>query len=78
MGWRTAMEKETDPVRKAGYEAKYQRKSALLQKQNKAYNDFCESTGQKKQSERISIAKWDRKQAAQARAAAKRYDEDKE
>ena len=58
-------------------EKDYQRKAALLQKQNKAYKDFCESTGQKKRSERISIAKWDRSEAAKARAAAKRHNEDK-
>lgn len=76
MGWKTAMDAEEDPEKKAELEDKYQRKAALLQKQNKAYNDFCESTGQKKRSDRIQIAKWDRKQAAQARAAAKRYNED--
>lgn len=59
-------------------EKEYQRKAALLQKQNKAYNDFCESTGQKKRDDRIRIAKWDRKQAARARAAAKRFNEDRE
>lgn len=78
MGWKTAMDAETDPIKKAEYETKYQQKAALLQKQNKSYNEFCESTGQKKRSDRISIAKWDRKQAAMARAAAKRYNEDKE
>ena len=57
-------------------EKDYQRKAALLQKQNQAYNDFCESTGQKKRSERISIAKWNRSEAAKARAAAKKYNED--
>ena len=57
-------------------EKEYQRKAALMQKQNKAYNDFCESTGQKKRDDRIRIAKWDRKQAAKARAAAKRFNED--
>ena len=72
MNWKAAVDAETDPVRKTELEAKYQRKAALLQKQNKTYNDFCESTGQKKRSDRISIAKWDRKQAAQARAAAKK------
>lgn len=55
------------------FEADYQRKSALLQKQNKAYNDFCKDNNLKKQSDRISIAKWDRKQAAKARAAADKY-----
>lgn len=78
MGWKTALDGEDDPVRKAALEEKYQQKAALLQKQNKAYNDFCEETGQKKRSDRIAIAKWNRKQAAQARAAAKRYNEDKE
>lgn len=70
MNWKNAAEKATDPAQKAEFTAEYERKAALLQKQNKAYNDFCESTGQKKRSERISIAKWDRSQAAQARAAA--------
>jgi hypothetical protein len=75
MGWKTAMDAETDPIKKAEYETKYQQKAALLQKQNKSYNEFCESTGQKKRSDRISIAKWDRKQAAMARAAAKKWQE---
>lgn len=59
-------------------EKEYQRKAALLQKQNKAYKEYCEQTGQKKRSERITIAKWNRSEAAKARAAAKRYHEDKE
>lgn len=53
-------------------EADYQRKAALLQKQNAEYNQFCEGNGLKKLQDRISIAKWDRTEAAQARAAAKR------
>ena len=59
-------------------EKEYQRKAALLQKQNKAYNEYCEQTGQKKRSDRITIAKWNRREAAKARAAAKRHNEDKE
>lgn len=59
-------------------EKEYQRKAALLQKQNKAYNEYCEQTGQKKRSERIQIAKWNRREAAKARTAAKRYHEDNE
>lgn len=56
----------------------YQRKAALLQRQNAAYNDFCEENGLKRQAERIRIAKWDRSQAAKARAAAKRYEKKEE
>lgn len=72
MNWKKAADVETDPVRKAQIEEKYQQKAALLQKQNEAYNNFCKETGLKKQNDRIRIAKWDRKQAAQARAAAKK------
>ena len=74
-----------DTARQAGQgsfgelmEAEYQRKSALLQRQNAAYNQFCEENGLKKQSDRVHIAKWNRSEAAKARAAAKRYNEDKE
>lgn len=73
MNWKNAADSATDPALKSQFTAEYERKAALLQKQNKAYNDFCESTGQKKRSERIAIAKWDRSQAAQARAAAKKF-----
>lgn len=52
----------------------YQRKSALLAKQNKAYREYCERNNLKPLSDRIQIAKWDRQQAAAARGAAKRYE----
>ena len=66
-----------------GYEAagdteRYERTASLLQKQNAAYNEYCEEKGLKKRSDRISIARWNRSEAAKARAAAKRYNEDKE
>lgn len=77
MGKRVSMENaKTDEARKK-LEREYQKSSALLQKQNKAYNEFCEENGLKKLRERITIAKWDRSQAAKARAAAKRYEDSK-
>jgi uncharacterized protein (DUF58 family) len=72
MNLKTMVDNEKDPDRKAEFEAEYQRKAAVLQRQNAAYNQFCDDTGLKKRHERIQIAKWDRSQAAQARAAAKR------
>lgn len=45
----------------------YQRKSALLAKQNKAYRDYCTENGLKPLNDRIQIARWDRQQAAAAR-----------
>lgn len=53
-------------------EKDYQRKAALLQKQNEDYNNFCKENGLTRRADRISIAKWDRKQAAKSRAAAKK------
>ena len=78
MNLKTEVDAEKDPDRKAEFELEYQRKSALLQRQNQAYNQFCDDNGMKKQHERIHIAKWDRSQAAKARAAAKKYNEEKE
>ena len=78
MNWKNAADSAKDPALKSQFTAEYERKAALLQKQNKAYNDFCKETGQKKRSDRIQIAKWDRSQAAQARAAAKEHNTPKE
>lgn len=61
----------------AGDDEAYEKAAALLQQQNKAYNAYCKETGLKKRSDRIAIAKWDRAQAAQARAAAKRHEKEK-
>ena len=73
MGLKTAVDNAQDEKLKFELDLDYQRKSALLQKQNKAYNDFCEQNNLKRLSERIQIAKWDRQQAAAARGAAQRY-----
>ena len=49
------------------------RKSYLLSRQNKAYNEFCKENSLRPLSERLQIAKWSREQAAKARGAARRY-----
>ena len=51
----------------------YQKKAELLSKQNKAYQEYCENNNLRPLSERLQIAKWDRKQAASARGAAQKY-----
>lgn len=61
----------TDPETKAVMEAEYQKKAALLQKQNAEYKAFCEENNLKPLQDRLHIAKWDRKQAAAATAAAR-------
>lgn len=72
MGLKEAADKASTPESKAKLETEYQKQAALLQKRNAAYNKFCEDNDLKKLNERITIAKWDRKQAAQARAAARK------
>ena len=72
MGLKQGLDSATTDEGKALAEKAYQKQAALLQKRNQAYNQFCEDNNLKKLNERITIAKWDRSQAAKARAAAKK------
>ena len=74
LGLKEGMDKCQDEYTKSELERMYMRKSALLSKQNKAYDDYCIQNGMKKLNDRISIARWDRKQAAAARGAAKKWE----
>lgn len=76
MSLKTARDSAEDDATRAEFDAAYQRKAALLQKQNATYNQFCEENNLRKRSDRIAIAQWDRREAAQARAAAKKYAKD--
>lgn len=73
MGLKEAVDKEKHKPTKFELDLQYQKKSTLLEKQNKAYNDYCASNNLRTRSDRIKIAKWDRKQASAASGAAKRY-----
>lgn len=73
MGLKQGLDSATTDEGEALAEKAYQKQAALLQKRNQAYNQFCEDNNLKKLNERITIAKWDRSQAARARAAAKKY-----
>ena len=73
MGLQEAVEKCQDEAAKFELQQALDRKSYLLSRQNKAYNDFCKQNGLRKQAERLQIARWQREQAAKARGAAKRY-----
>ena len=78
IGLKNGVDSATTDEAKAAAGTLYQKEAALLQKRNKAYNDFCDENGLKRKSERITIARWDREQAAKARAAAKKYEREKE
>lgn len=74
MGLKESVDNCKDDKAKFALDMDYQRKSALLAKQNAAYKDYCERNNLRPLSDRIQIAKWDRQQAAAARGAAKRYE----
>lgn len=76
LGLKEAMDKCQDEFTKSELERMYMRKSALLSKQNQAYKDYCIENDMKKLNDRISIARWDRKQAAAARGAAQRWNKE--
>lgn len=73
MNWKEAVDNTQDERLKFENDLIYQRKSALLQKQNRVYNDFCEENNLKRLADRLEVAKWNREQAARARGAAQRY-----
>lgn len=74
MAKKEAVDSCKDDKLKFELDMEYQRKAALLKKQNAAYKDYCERNNLRPLSDRIQIAKWDRRQAAAARGAAKRYE----
>ena len=69
----TARDSATDDATRAAFDREFQRKSAVLQRQNAEYNKLCADNNLRKRDERVAIAQWDRKKAAQARAAAKKW-----
>lgn len=73
MGYKTALDNLPDGEAKDRVQQIYQRKAARLQELNTQYNDFCRSNSIKPLQERLSIAQWNRKQAAAASAAARKY-----
>lgn len=73
MGLQEAVEKCQNEAAKFELQQTLDRKSYLLSRQNKAYNEFCKENSLRPLSERLQIARWNREQAAKARGAARRY-----
>lgn len=73
MGLKEAVDNCKDEQAKFALDLEYQKKAALLAKQNAAYKEYCERNGLRPLADRIQIAKWGRKEAAAARGAAQRY-----
>ena len=77
MGLKESVDNCNDDKLKFELDMDYQKKAELLSKQNKAYQEYCENNNLRPLSERLQIAKWDRKQAASARGAAHRYENER-
>lgn len=67
---KTAM-KNGDEATKAEMQKLYERKAALLQKQNKAYNKFCADNGLKRLQDRLHVSGWNKRQASAASGTVK-------
>ena len=72
LGLREALDSATDAGVKAALQDDYNKAALSLQRYNAAYNKFCKDNNLKKLSDRISVAKWTRSEAAKATAAARK------
>lgn len=62
-----------DGKSKFDLQMEYDKKAVKLQKQNKAYREFCKENKLQTEDDRLKPAQWDRSHADSARGAAKRY-----
>ena len=69
----TAIDGCGDDKLKFELQQEYDRKSAVLRRQNKQYQQFCKDNNLKEYSERLRVAQWDRLQAVKSAKAAQRY-----
>lgn len=69
----TAIDASGDDKLKFELQQAYDRKSAVLRRQNKQYRDYCKENNLKEYSERLRVAQWDRSQAVKSAKAAQRY-----
>ena len=71
VGLRQAVDAAGNAETKATLQAQYARGARLLERQNLAYNDFCDKHGLKRLGDRIQVAQWTREDARRSIAAAK-------
>lgn len=71
VGIRQAIDGTEDAAAKATLEGEYVKVAKLLERQNLAYNSFCQDNNLKRLSDRIQIAQWTRADAAKSIAAAR-------
>lgn len=69
IGLRKAVDGAEDATVKAALEDKYTKAAKLLERQNLAYNAFCQENNRKRLADRIQVAKWTRDDARKSIAA---------
>lgn len=74
LGLQEAVDGCKDEQAKFSLQQELDRKSYLLQRQNKSYNEYCKANNIRPLADRLRIAQWSREQAARARGAARRYE----
>lgn len=67
---REAMDCSENEEVKAAIQEEYNKEAAKLTKYNAQYDKFCKDNNLKKLNDRISVAKWNRSEAAKARSTA--------
>lgn len=72
----TAIKNANDDEQRERFQRRYDRKAATLQRQKATYEQHCKDHDFKQRADRVAVYKWDRSQAAKARAAAKRWAEE--
>lgn len=68
---RQAIELATDEAVKESLEVEYQKTAKQLERQNLAYNKFCDDNDLKRLADRIQVAQWTREDARKSIAAAR-------
>lgn len=71
VGIRQAIDSAEDAAAKATLEGEYMKAAKLLERQNLAYNSFCQDNNLKRLADRIQIAQWAREDARKSIAAAR-------
>lgn len=74
IGLQTCMDNCKDEKTRFELQQEYNKKADRLQKQNKAYREFCTTNGLKTEQERLKAVGWNRERANQARSGAKQYE----
>ena len=74
LGLQEAVDGCKDEQAKFSLQQELDRKSYILQRQNKAYNEYYKDNDLRPLADRLRIAQWSREQATRARGAARRYE----